>query len=115
VKNNQCAVPGERFPLPRVQDCYDRANHCLDMWNCRPRRAVIPEWRMRGRSWRFESDNNKLNSREISTLTGIREGQQNHEPRPSMSDIGRAVPEWPCTTKCRRTVHRQPGAQNGVM
>ena len=60
---------------------------------CRPRRAVIPEWRMRGRSWRFESDNNKLNSREISTLTGIREGQQNHEPRPSMSDIGRAVPE----------------------
>jgi hypothetical protein len=41
----------------------------------------------------FESDNNKLNSREISTPIGIREGQQNHEPRPSMSDIGRAVPE----------------------
>jgi hypothetical protein len=40
----------------------------------------------------FESDNNKLNSREISTPIGIREGQQNHEPRPSMSDIGRAVP-----------------------
>jgi hypothetical protein len=26
-------LDGQRFPLPRVQDCYDRANLCLVMWN----------------------------------------------------------------------------------
>jgi hypothetical protein len=24
---------GQRFSLPSVRDCYDRANRCLDMWN----------------------------------------------------------------------------------
>ena len=26
-------LPGQRFPLPSEQDCYDCANRCLDMWN----------------------------------------------------------------------------------
>jgi hypothetical protein len=96
VKNNQRAMPAERFPLPRVQDCYDCANHCLDMWNDSVDHAAQSSLLRMADAWlqlAFESDNNKLNSREISTPIGIREGQQNHEPRPSMSDIGRAVPE----------------------
>jgi hypothetical protein len=24
---------GDRSSLPNVQDCYDRANLCMDMWN----------------------------------------------------------------------------------
>jgi hypothetical protein len=24
---------GQRFSLPSMPDCYDYANHCLDMWN----------------------------------------------------------------------------------
>jgi hypothetical protein len=26
-------LPGQRFSLPSVQDCYDCANRCLNMWN----------------------------------------------------------------------------------
>jgi hypothetical protein len=89
-------MPGERLPMPRVQECYDCANHCLDMWNDSVDHATQSSLLRMADAWlqlTFESDNNELNSRKTTTPTGVPEGQQNHEPRPSMSDIGRAVPE----------------------
>jgi hypothetical protein len=68
-------MPGERFPLPRVQDCYDCANHCLDMWNDSVDHAAQSSLLRMAEAWlqlAFESHNNELNSREITTPTGIR-------------------------------------------
>jgi hypothetical protein len=37
---------GERASLPNVQDCHDRANHCLDTWN-RSDDHVTGSWLLR--------------------------------------------------------------------
>jgi hypothetical protein len=92
------AMPGERFPLPRVQDCYDCANLCLDMWNDSVDHAAQSSLLRMADAWlqlAFESDNHQRaeQSRNHDADRHPRRHQQNHEPRPSMSDIGRAVPE----------------------